>query len=319
MSGTEKLEEKAKLLFIVSEGHSGSTLLDLICGTLPNVFSMGEMHFLSWQLKQGEVKDDPQSYCSCGKYFDKCKFWSQILREIEKDKKCDIYRFPEKIDFSINRGIIREKKYIYHRILNKLFQLGHFSRILSPINGLVYNMYKTSIENTWKLYDLVAKYSNSKYVVDSSKDINRALLLKMCRPEMVKIIILKRDVRGVASSSHEGLNEDLIKKRVKQWCKLYCEKLPVYLSQYSKDDFIEITYEFLCAEYNECRQKIADFAGLAERKVDPIDVISPYKYHTVQGNPMRLSKKDLAIKYDRRWVERLSAEQLEWIEANTNC
>ena len=39
---------KTKLLYIVSLGHSGSTLLDLLSGTIKGVFSMGEAHFLSW-------------------------------------------------------------------------------------------------------------------------------------------------------------------------------------------------------------------------------------------------------------------------------
>jgi hypothetical protein len=306
--------KKAKLLYIVSLGHSGSTLLDLICGTIPNVFSMGEMHFLSWQLLQGEKKSDPQTYCSCGKYFDKCEFWSPILNNISEEKDIDIFLNPKSNDFSINRGIYRYKNYLGHKIINKLFQLIHFVRFLRPIRYIVFKYYKNSIINTWELYDKVANKSNCSYVVDSSKNIHRALLLKMLRPKDVKFLILKRDVKGVASSSHYGLNFDKVKTRTKKWYKFYHKRLPLYLHYIQKEDYLEVSYETLCESYNPLREDIAKFINFDLKDMDKIKYISPYTYHTVQGNPMRLSKKDVFIKYDERWKERLNVKQLEWIK-----
>lgn len=307
-------KKRAKLLYIVSLGHSGSTLLDLVCGTIPRMFSMGEMHFLSWQLKQGEKKDDPQSYCSCGSYFDQCRFWSPILNDISKKEGANIFLNPEKINFSVNKGLIRNKKYLVHDLLNKLFELTYKIRFFGPFRYLVYGFYLRSIKNTWKLYDQVCIKSNSEYVVDSSKNINRALLLKLYRPENVKLLVLKRDIKGVASSSHHGLNDTIIRERANRWVKFYRKRLPSYLTELLPKDHMEVSYESMCSNYNSLRNEIAKFAGLEIKDISPIAYISPYKYHTVQGNPMRLSKEDIVIRYDERWKERLTINQVNWLE-----
>jgi hypothetical protein len=307
--------KKAKLLYIVSSGHSGSTLLDLICGTIPTVFSMGEMHFFSWQLKQGEIKDDPQTYCSCGKYFDQCSFWLPILNSLSEEKGVDIFNCPAKINFSLNKGIVRHRKYYKHVVLNKLLTYSYkYPILLGGARKIVYTAYKQGIKNTWSLYDKVAQQSNTEYVVDSSKNIHRALLLKMFRPNDVKILVLKRNVHGVASSSHIELTKEVIKERVDQWIKLYRKRLPVYLKNLECDEYREIKYEKMCSNYNDLRIEIADFLGINTAKIKPINYIYPHKYHTVQGNPMRLKKDAVEIKYDERWKSRLSEEQVLWIK-----
>ena len=42
----------AKLIYIVAAGHSGSTLLDMLIGSIPGVFSTGELNHLPWQLSR---------------------------------------------------------------------------------------------------------------------------------------------------------------------------------------------------------------------------------------------------------------------------
>jgi len=39
-----------KIVYILSVGHSGSTLLDMLLGQFPNIFSTGELKHLTWQL-----------------------------------------------------------------------------------------------------------------------------------------------------------------------------------------------------------------------------------------------------------------------------
>ncbi|MEO2072877.1 MAG: sulfotransferase [Zunongwangia sp.] len=304
--------KKAKLIYIISQGHSGSTLLDLICGTLPSVFSMGEMHFFSWQLKQGEVPEDLQTYCSCGMSFDKCEFWSNVLKQINDEYQIDIYKNPERFNISINRGIVRHKKYMVHNLLNKAYSYAMRNSRFSFVNEIIYLFYKKSIKNTWSLYDKVAENSNCSFVVDSSKNFVRYMLLKRFRPNDVKMIVLKRDIKGVASSSHHGLNEYVIRKRAKGWNKFYNKKIPALLSGLSEEEYMVVKYEDMCRDYNELRRNVANWLKI-EGNIDDINHISPYNYHTVQGNPMRLLKKDIKIRFDERWKERLSEEQINWL------
>jgi hypothetical protein len=118
----------------------------------------------------------------------------------------------------------------------------------------------------------------------------------------------------VASSNHHGLTDSVVKTRARQWMKFHNKTLPLYLSRIPKEDYFRISYKYLCENYNSVRSDIVDFVGLDKTALASIGFISPYKYHTVQGNPMRLSKENIVIKYDERWKERLSEEQVDWID-----
>ena len=43
----------------------------------------------------------------------------------------------------------------------------------------------------------------------------------MYRPDDVKLVLLIRDIKGVASSSHNGLNQEIIDRRSKEWSYFY--------------------------------------------------------------------------------------------------
>jgi hypothetical protein len=47
-------KSKAKLLYITSMGHSGSTLLDLLCGSVPGIFSKGGGAILNLAVSSGD-------------------------------------------------------------------------------------------------------------------------------------------------------------------------------------------------------------------------------------------------------------------------
>jgi hypothetical protein len=78
-----------------------------------------------------------------------------------------------------------------------------------------------------------------------------------------------------------------------------------------------VNYEDFCRDPNKIRNDIARFTG-TQLPDKPIHSISPYKYHTIQGNPMRLKKEDLKIRYDERWKERLTDTEKKWLDRISN-
>lgn len=295
----------AKLLYIVSLGHSGSTILDLIAGTLDNVFSMGEVQFLSWQLLQGPKEDNPQTYCSCGKSFDKCKIWKKVLDEIGNQNKINIFNNPKGFDFSLNRYIVRYKNKVSYIFMNKLLSFSLKYRAFYFLSNIVYLVFLTSIKRNWELFDRTSEISECKWLVDSSKDIRRFWLLWKYRKNDVKLIILRRNVKGVATSSHHGLSEVIIEKRAKQWINFYYNSLPKILKLFNSKNILNVEYEEICRDSNKVRIKIAKFLNLKTPE-NNLAHISPYNYHTIQGNPIRLSKVDIKIRCDDRWQTRIS-------------
>ncbi len=306
-----------KLLYIVSTGHSGSTLLDLICGTIPGVFSMGEVQYLTWQLIQGNNSTEPQSYCSCGKKFDKCEFYSEVFKNINN---INIYKNPDKFTFSLNKSIIRGKKSAKLNIINKSINIYFRFSFFKPLADLIYLYFLPGVKRNWQLFDTVSDKAKSKFIVDSSKDPIRFWLLWKYRKKDTKLIILKREPKGVVSSSHYGLNFQMIKNRLNVWLKFYCKIIPGLVKQLPENDILFLNYEDICKNPTFTRKEIATFLQLIPPN-ENMDSLSPYKYHTVQGNPMRLKKEDIRINYDERWMERLSEDEILFInnKIKTKC
>ena len=133
----------------------------------------------------------------------------------------------------------------------------------------------------------------------------------MHRPSDVKLIIIKRSILGVASSSHEGLNQAIIDNKVEQWINYYTKEIKP-IKFLSKSELKFIKYEDLCANPEQKKKEIANFLNIDSKSKDAI--LRPFESHTIQGNPIRLLKKEVKIRHDDRFRKRLTKEQVELIE-----
>lgn len=69
------------LVYILSDGRSGSTLLDLLLGSHPRVRGLGEMkQFHRYAGKGGKVKK-----CTCGEELSHCPLWGRVLEGLVHD------------------------------------------------------------------------------------------------------------------------------------------------------------------------------------------------------------------------------------------
>jgi hypothetical protein len=80
---TESRKMKTEIVYIVGLGRSGTTLLDLLLGSHPNLVGLGEIfHFTMPNSKR--LSQSSKILCSCGQSMEKCLFWGPItvaLRE----------------------------------------------------------------------------------------------------------------------------------------------------------------------------------------------------------------------------------------------
>ena len=60
------------VIYIAGAGHSGSTLLDLLLGSVPGVLSMGEVNTI-WSRAAAR-----RDHCSCGELLDDCTLWGAV-------------------------------------------------------------------------------------------------------------------------------------------------------------------------------------------------------------------------------------------------
>ncbi len=131
----------------MGRGHSGSTILDIVLGNNDGVDSVGE--FISG------ISRLEYDNCSCGESILECGFWSQIKRE---------YELNTKKDFNNDMKYFSE---FFH--LKNLYKIIFYSKENSEIERLIY------IQNS--VFRAISKVTESEVIVDSSKEITRAIFL----------------------------------------------------------------------------------------------------------------------------------------------
>lgn len=297
----------SKLIYIISMGHSGSTLTDMWLGTIPGVFSTGEVIHLPRQIFRKVNPEDIQTYCSCGEGFESCSFWKKVFNNLHHKTGIDVFKHPKKFDISIHSSFLKNRTKLdafRHRVLLSIHRYAGQSWLWNQISAYYYK----SIEKNWMLYDTITEESGCKYIVDSSKNFLRYVFLKKHRPKDIKLILLIRNIHGVASSSHHGLNEGIIKTRANEWNKLY-SRLARYLKHLDKGEYYILNYDNLCSNPIRERERIARFIGIDEKLPDYCS-INTKEYHLVAGNPIR-HQGHVSIRYDERWKKRLTKEQIQ--------
>ncbi|MEK6481259.1 sulfotransferase [Catalinimonas sp. 4WD22] len=301
----------AKLVYIVSTGHSGSTLLDLLIGSIPGVFSTGEIRRLPWQLAHKNLSEksvDNQNICSCLKPFDKCEVWTHVVEELSKDAGCNIMDHPDKFPISMLIGHeatykMTVKDYAYNGLYKK-------SLIHSNLHWLANIIYKTQLErikNNWKLFESIEKVTGDQFIVDSSKDIARFPFLHTYRPDDTYLIVNKRDsLRFANSYIKRGLSpKNSLKARYGFYKTVY-----KIINNNPSIKYMDVLYEDLCENPSLLRKKIADFLGI---KLSSLEYnINTKDYHLVEGNPMRY-KGELNIRIDNNWKKSLSNDEFKTI------
>lgn len=162
--------KKIPVIMLVGDGHSGSTLLDLIMDSHSLVVGVGELSHYGKHLNSGEL-------CSCGKRIKDCGFWQNVFDGANISKLPLIYR--KKSDFFFNKS-----KYFYYDGCEKKLDAKHYVRA------------------TEQIYENILRFSGKKIIFDSSKNCDRAeAFLKFNQNSDITLLHLVRDGRGVAYSN----------------------------------------------------------------------------------------------------------------------
>lgn len=306
-----------KLVYVISMGHSGSTLLDCILGTHPEFISSGEMTYLNWQLERTKnikptVKE--QNICTCERDFRDCSFWSEVFSVIRRKIGIDIAKSPRQFDTAYfgkfaygfkNSFSDRIKGFIIRNWLEQGWNLKW-------IVWLEPRMVKW-VKNNWLLYETMAEVANKQVVVDSSKDLVIALLLQQYRPKDVTLLFLHRDILGLAASSksygkspYAPLESKItFEKRVRK-----------YKAKIKNLNYYDINYEVLVSKPSTF---LSDFTNVIDVSknfdIQPDDnfYINPGKLHIVAGNPMRYRGR-MKVKYDDKWREKLTEDEIKHLQ-----
>jgi hypothetical protein len=275
----------AKLIYILSAGHSGSTLLDLALGQNDNVCSTGELTFLPWQfLRDGRVCPKGEDYCTCGSCFSECSFWHNVLLGCSLESRERLLKQPMTYRMSFS-GSAGHKVSPVGRMggLVRRYLVRHAGwKAYSKLEGA---RTRAIAANNWQLIDAIGAAGNVEYVVDSSKDPFRAFHLWRFRPQDFIPVVLVRDVESQIGSKH--LQHRGISKNINYWLQFY-KDLVHPLIEYMDLRPREIRYEDFCIAPEATLER--EFSDLGLQYDGLLNQIQPGRSHLVAGNPMRFKK-----------------------------
>jgi len=170
-----------EVIYISGNGHSGSTLLDIILGTNHGFFSAGELT----NVTRDSIFEE---YCSCGEKIKHCNLWSQIIKD-----------WNHRIDISFE-----EYKKLHLKYSGNKQTLKTLINLIKPSAN-----FKKYVNATFQLYKTIDVATGAKVIIDSSKSPSRILVLRKIVD--IKVIHLTRNFTGVLNSGKKKVCKDLSK------------------------------------------------------------------------------------------------------------
>lgn len=292
--------------YIGGFGRSGSTMLDLMLGQAPGVFSAGEVREI-W--RSGLVENRP---CGCEQPFRDCSFWQAVgdagFGGWDRVPLADVLR----LRYSLDRP---------------------WSFPAQPLSGMVGSLQSRIQEYTGtleRLYRAIAEVSGASMIVDSSNLPSHAFLLRRMPAIELRVIHLVRDSRAVAWSWQKR-----VEKRRSDGTSGY---LPRYgpagsslrwmyyngLTQSLRRlgvPYHLVRYEDLVLNPYQVTAGLLGQAGLTGEAAQP-SYIEDHRVrlkpnHTVEGNPMRFVTGHLDLRADQAWQRQMPLRDQRLVTALT--
>lgn len=297
---------KKTIIIIVGAARSGSTLLAKAIGGHSSCFTLGEINRFNQEI------NNPDTHCGCGLKLNECDFWMQFLKklgiEFNKSKKEDNNNF----DVGIFKQITKK---------NKLFKL-----IRTVLYGKKYYNKDVHIEikNTFNLYNSIFEKTKTSVLIDSSKNLFRALVLASRAPDDIQFqfVQLTRDGRGVLNSGlkssysilhndgnrvkYMGIENKDPKKIIHSWLYVNLRNfLILKLFRHKQSTFVK--YEEFTDRPDMILKRIYNKANLSYEK-SALN-LGENENHILGGNASRINAKKIK-KQDDAWRSNLDKDLL---------
>jgi len=271
---------ESKILYVMGDGRSGSTILGIILGNHSSIECVGELR--RWLEFGGYPKPGTEKQSVHA-------FWEAVRTQYSQSSPLS------NIPVLLQAQIIVES----------------FARFPLVLLGLLPASIKETYEShLLKLFDALAMVSQKSVIVDTSKNMGRAYSLLHIARGRVKVIHLVRDPRGVLWSQLKKNIEQDYKSPLKSMFHYSIKNFLSHLVRWvmPKGAILQVRYEDLVNRPLDELRRIGLFIdipmdGLAERVVngDPLTI-----GHLIDGNRIR-KQSAIRIRPDHEWQLNLSA------------
>ena len=286
-----------KLVYILANPRSGSTLTNLILAALDRSVSLGEIVRLS--MDEAQRIHSFGNRCKCKTRIKDCEVWSDrahhILSDHTKDwSELNLYPKPNSARYPL-------------RLLSYAVNLGWLRLGLGLPDPL-----KREAQNTWQFFDQLADVTDSEILIDSTKTVTRFLNLYRADPDRTLLVYLSRSPLGVFSSHmkrFQGAERPAGAVAAAKWLASEQSKMAsIYRAVPSSAKF-HISYERLCENPNAILDEVATRLGTTHRGIESRVNI---ENHDIPGSEhTRLDS--LPLRQDLGWQQALSAEEINLV------
>jgi hypothetical protein len=295
---------RVKVLYVVGLGRSGSTILSNSLGQIPGFFSGGELNFI-WRHNVIENR-----LCGCGRPFRECPVWTRVMDEA----------------FGGMDG--RDPREMM-RLQNLGTRTRHIPSMLTEggRRGLAERLEKLLI-SYGRLYEAIGNVTDSRVVVDSSKEPAHGFAMGMVPGVELYALHLIRDPRAAAYSwSKKKYQPDTDTK--------------VYMVRFSPtkssalwdswnasaealwrrtpERYLRLRYEDFVSDPRRSFEKILRLVREAEAE-PPLVGEREVKLgvsHTVSGNPNRFETGAVELRPDHEWISKMNPRDRTLVTALT--
>lgn len=283
---------KLDLLYLASNGRSGSTIFEMLLNTSPHFWTIGEFHVLPWEIRTNTKP------CGCGLLVEECPVWAPIIQQHR----------PVFLQGSISR--FRESYNTDHAIRwselpTLLFGGAKFSsqrHLDIDAYGAENEIVLRSVADT-----AINKYQRRQmWIVDSSKSPYRLLWLAASNRFNLRVIHLVKDPRAFAfsmSKSTKGISRTLRVGRAAARWQIENRLIDrVLVNHLPRETWRRIKYEDLATDPQRIFAEVCQWLGIPKHDLDCGALRA--ENHGISGNPSRFEKG--GIKLDQKWIDGLS-------------
>ncbi len=283
---TKLPSDKIPIIYILSNGRSGSTLLDLLLGLQPEIWTLGEAHVLPWSLRENLLP------CGCSLPVGKCEFWSLALPQIP----IGIGNYPiEYFRESHVGGKAIRGNHLYNILRRKpAKQWALAIDEYGKLNAEYFEAVKNAAERRTE--------QPIRWLVDASKNMYRLFWLQQSGYFDLRVIHLMKDPRAFVYSMVKNLLPDAKNKSIRfsgrwlveNWFYSYLCNDPALAGQ-----TFCLRYEQLATQPGETMTALGNWLNVDINFDINDDTFRRYENHAIAGNPMRWQSS--GIKLDEKW------------------
>jgi Sulfotransferase family len=286
-------------VYILSAGHSGSTLLNLILGSHSKATAVSELTHLPMNFVHNEL-------CTCGQGVRECEFWRRVAQKIDSVLGIDVVGDPLRLDLGFMDSpheVYRRELGMRYRAMWRIRRAAVYSSLLSgiPIPRFTRSAFDSGLRNRLAVYNAIRELAGTPMVVDASKEYLQGIELHQLAPARTRLILIVRDGRAVFYSNlKRGFSRSY---SINAWRKYYRHALPILQRRVDPAHVLRIRYEDLATNTEREIRNACNFVALDfERSM--LDT-STKQIHITSGNNMRFNST-AGIALDMKWRTALS-------------